>query len=229
MDTSKVTRRDALLAAGKTAAGAAFLSLLTPAHAQAPRDKAATAPAASAPRPHDQVPKTNQTSLGLYVTPQEAYEMWKARPDQVHVIDVRTFEEYIFVGHAEMARNIPLVFPKFKLPLGDKTPPTPGKIPPGCSGEPNPEFLPAVKAKYAPTDTLLMMCSTGGRGAMAANALAKAGFKNVYNIINGLEGDRVDDPGSVYHGKRMRNGWKNCGLPWTYDFDADLMWASSGA
>ncbi len=41
----------------------------------------------------------------------------------------------------------------------------------------------------------------------------------VYNIINGLEGDSVDDPGSVYHGEHMRNGWKNCGLPWTYSFD----------
>ena len=70
------------------------------------------------------------------------------------------------------------------------------------------------------------MCATGGRGAMAANQLAKAGYTNVYNIINGLEGDRVNDPGSAYHGKRMRNGWKNCGLPWTYDFDADLLWAS---
>lgn len=228
MNNPNLTRRDALLAAGKTAAGAALLSLLTP-RAEAAGEKAATAPAGSAAQSTGQVPKTNETTLGLYVTPREAYEMWKAKPDQVHVIDVRTFEEYIFVGHAEMARNIPLVFPKFKMPAGDKAPAAPGKIPPGCSGEPNPEFLPAVKAKYDTTDTLLMMCSTGGRGAMAANALAKAGFMKVYNIVNGLEGDRVDDPGSVYHGKRMRNGWKNCGLPWTYDFDADLMWASSGA
>ena len=61
---------------------------------------------------------------------------------------------------------------------------------------------------------------------VAANQLAKAGYTNVYNIINGLEGDRVNDPGSAYHGKRMRNGWKNCGLPWTYDFAAVLLWAS---
>ena len=74
------------------------------------------------------------------------------------------------------------------------------------------------------TDTILAMCATGGRGAMAVNELAKAGFTNVYNIINGFEGDRVDDPGSVYHGKHMRNGWKNLGIPWGYDFDPDLMW-----
>jgi hypothetical protein len=53
---------------------------------------------------------------------------------------------------------------------------------------------------------------------------SQAGFTNVHNIVNGFEGDRVDDPGSVYFGKHMRNGWKNLGLPWGYDFDPDLMW-----
>jgi hypothetical protein len=63
-----------------------------------------------------QVPETNKTSLGLYVTPQEAYVMWKADPSRVNIIDVRTFEEYTFVGHLEMARNIPFVFPRYKPP-----------------------------------------------------------------------------------------------------------------
>jgi hypothetical protein len=50
---------------------------------------------------------------------------------------------------------------------------------------------------------------------MAVNALVKAGFVSVYTIIDNMEGDRVDDPGSVCHGKRMRNSWKNFGAPWT--------------
>ena len=181
--------------------------------------------------PNSEIPESNETSLGLYLMPKEAYAMWQASPEQVNILDVRTFEEYIFVGHADMARNIPLLFPKFKLPADDKVRAIShaGGPPPGCSGVPNPEFLSAVKGRFAPTDTLLMMCATGGRGGMAVNQLAKAGFVNVYNIINGLEGDKVDDPESVYHGKRMRNGWKNCGLPWTYDFDPDLMWMSSHA
>ena len=226
-----VTRRGALRAAGMTAAGAALFSIGASGRAQALEEKGRTAPEKPAPRPHDQVPETNRTGLGLYVTPQEAYEMWKAKPEQVHIIDVRTFEEYIFVGHAEMARNIPLVFPKFELPADDKalSAPRTGGPPPGCSGVPNPKFLSAVKERFTPTDTLLMMCSTGGRGAMAVDQLGKAGFVNVYNIINGLEGDLVKDPGSVYHGKHMRNGWKNCGLPWTYAFDPDLMWVASQA
>jgi rhodanese-related sulfurtransferase len=170
------------------------------------------------------VPESNRTTLGLYVTPGEAYDRWKADPDGVHILDVRTFEEYTFVGHFEFAKNIPLVFPRFD-PEG---PSMPGR-PPGCSGELNPAVLPMAQDLFGPTDTILVMCAAGGRGAMAVNLLAQAGFTNAYNIVNGLEGDRIDDPGSVYHGKHMRNGWKNVGLPWGYDFHPDLMWVTPDA
>jgi rhodanese-related sulfurtransferase len=173
-------------------------------------------------RPPQDVPETNRTTLGLYVTPEDAYGMSMADPEHVHILDVRTFEEYIFVGHVETAKNIPLVFPRYD-PAG---PSMPGR-PPGCSGELNPDFVVKVKEAVGPNDTILVMCATGGRGAMAVNLLAQAGLMNVYNIVNGLEGDRVDDPGSVYHGKHMRNGWKNAGLPWGYDFHPDLMWVTS--
>ena len=149
------------------------------------------------------VPDSNKTTLGLYATPTEAYEMWKADPDHAHILDVRTFEEYVFGGHVECAKNIPLVFPKYD-PQG---PSMPGR-PTGCSGEANPDFVAKTKEAAGTDDTILVMCATGGRGAMAVNALAQAGYTKVYNIINGFEGDRVDDPGSVYHGKHMRNGSK---------------------
>ena len=55
-----------------------------------------------------QLPEGKQTTLGLYVTAQEAYEMWQAAPEKVTVIDVRTPEEFALIGHAEMAWNIPL-------------------------------------------------------------------------------------------------------------------------
>jgi rhodanese-related sulfurtransferase len=166
-----------------------------------------------------QIPESNKTVLGLYVMPKEAYTMWKADPEHINIIDVRTFEEYTFVGHLEMAKNIPLLFPKYD-PHG---PSLPGR-PPGCYGELNPDFVPVVKEQFAFSDTILLYCATGGRAAMAVNALAQAGFTKVYNIVNGLEGDRIDDPGSVFHGKHMRNGWKNSGLPWGYGFHPDLMW-----
>ena len=165
-----------------------------------------------------EVPEANRTSLGLYVTPQEAYEMWKAEPERVHILDVRTFEEYVFGGHVETAKNVPLVFPKFD-PEG---PSMPGR-PPGCSGDPNPNFVTAVQEAFGLDDTILAMCATGGRAAMAVNALAKAGFTHVYNIVDGMEGDTVQDPDSVFVGQRLKNGWKNSGCPWTYHLTPERM------
>ena len=163
-----------------------------------------------------EVPAKKQTTLGLYVTAQQAYEMWKADPATVNIIDVRTPEEYIFVGHAAMARNIPLLFIEYQWDTEKDEP----KI------RPNPDFGPAVKSRYALADRLFLMCRSGGRSALAVNALAQAGFTNVYNIVDGFEGDVVAEEGSLYLGKRMKNGWKNSGSPWTYDDDLDLLWMS---
>ena len=167
----------------------------------------------STPQSSHQVPEGKQTSLGLYVTAKEAYERWKAEPERVNIVDVRTPEEYVFVGHPEMARNIPLVFVKHERDAH-------------CNQfvmQPNPDFISRVKGLHTSTDTLLVMCRSGGRGAKAVNALAKAGFVNVYNVMDGMEGDRVDDPGSINHGKLMKNGWKNSGAPWTYDVNPELI------
>jgi hypothetical protein len=62
---------------------------------------------------------------------------------------------------------------------------------------------------------------------MAVNQLAAAGFTNVYNIVDGVEGDVVNDPESVFHGKRMKNGWKNS-APWVYDFDPEKIIIEEG-
>lgn len=174
-------------------------------------------PENSTPQPGHQVPEGKQTSLGLYVTAQEAYEMWKAAPERVKVLDVRTVEEYVFLGHAAMATNIPVVFPKYKWDANKRK----------YSYELNPDFIDHVKEVFSTGDTVVAMCRSGGRSAAAINMLAKAGFVNVYNIIDGFEGDTVNDPESVYHGKRMRNGWKNS-APWTYDLDPALAWVPTG-
>ena len=58
---------------------------------------------------------------------------------------------------------------------------------------------------------------------MAVNQLAEAGFKRVFNITDGMEGDLVDDAERVYRGQRLKNGWKNSGLPWTYAPTPDRM------
>jgi rhodanese-related sulfurtransferase len=159
------------------------------------------------------VPKEKQTTLGLYLTAKEAYAKWKADPDKVRILDVRTSEEYLFVGHPAMAWNIPVNLQTYKWDASKR------KLP----MRPNPDFVSQVKELAKSTDVLLVMCRSGGRSAQAVNQLAKAGFRNVYNIIDGMEGDVVDDPGSVFQGQRMKNGWKNSGLPWTYDLDPDRM------
>ena len=58
--------------------------------------------------PNETLPKGKQTVLGLYVTAKEAYEKWKAEPEKVKILDVRTPEEFLFVGHPEMAWKIPI-------------------------------------------------------------------------------------------------------------------------
>jgi rhodanese-related sulfurtransferase len=162
----------------------------------------------------NQVPERKRTSLGLYVTAHEAYEMWEANRQHVNIVDVRTPEEYIFVGHAEMARNLPLLFVEYRWDVEKDEPVV----------RPNPDFVSRVKELFAPADTLLVMCRSGGRSAVAVNALAQAGFERAYNVIDGFEGDKVDDPTSAYHGKRMKNGWRNSGAPWTYDCDTGRLW-----
>ncbi len=164
------------------------------------------------------LPEGKQTTLGLYVTAKEAYEMWQAAPDQVKIIDVRTPEEYALIGHAEMAWNVPLGFITYQR--------TDGRFEHGAKM--NPDLVAEVKGLAAPTDTLLVMCRSGGRSALAVNQLAGAGFTKVYNITDGMEGDKVEDPDSVFVGKRMKNGWKNWGLPWVYSIDPDKILIEEG-
>ena len=89
--------------------------------------------------------------------------------------------------------------------------------------KPNPDFLKHVKEVFLPGDIILITCRSGGRSAMAVNQLAEAGFKNVYNITDGFEGDKVEDNNSVFFGERKVNGWKNSQLPYTYSIDPKLM------
>jgi rhodanese-related sulfurtransferase len=165
------------------------------------------------PAPGRNVPKEKQTVLGLYVTAAEAYEKWKADPKNVKIVDVRTVEEYLFVGHPTMAWNIPAKLQTYQWDASHR------KLPMVA----NPDFLALVKQVFKPADVILVICRSGGRSAQAVNLLAESGFKNAYSIVDGMEGDVIDDPESVFKGKRMKNGWKNSGLPWTCDLDPERM------
>jgi rhodanese-related sulfurtransferase len=150
-----------------------------------------------------ELPEGKRTTLGLYVSAAEAYEMWKSAPDKVKVIDVRTPEEYAFVGHPEMSWNIPIAFVSYQRKGGRFE----------YGPRMNPDFVDHVLEVAAPTDVLLVTCRSGGRSAMAVN--------------DGVEGDLVHDPDSVFDGKRMKNGWKNS-APWVYSIDPERIIIEEG-
>ena len=160
-----------------------------------------------------EIPKGKQTSLGLYATAREAYEKWKAEPGKVIILDVRTPEEYLFVGYPTMAWKIPVAAQTYAWDAAKKQFPM----------QLLPDFVSRVSRVAKPDDTIMALCRSGGRSAIAANQLAQAGFKRVYNVIDGMEGDRVEDPESVFVGQRLRNGWKNSGCPWTYALTPERM------
>lgn len=162
-----------------------------------------------------EVPKDEkkQTSLGKYATSMEAYNMWKASPDKVFIIDTRTPQEYVYIGHPEMALNIPVLVWTGKFDTEKKD----------VVLEKNTDFVAEVQKRFKPEDKIMTMCRSGQRSAAAAEQLIKAGFKNVYSITDGFEGDKLNDPSNPNHGKRAVNGWKNSQAPWTYDLDIKLM------
>ena len=155
-----------------------------------------------------------ETKLGLYVTAKEAYDMWRADPEEVKILDVRTLAEYVFVGHPPMAFSIPAFFQTHRWDAKRKM----------FAMVPNPDFVKQVKNWAEEGDIILVTCRSGERGAMAVNLLADAGFTEVYNIVDGMEGGLVKDPDSVFNGRRMKNGWENSGLPWTYEIDLERIW-----
>lgn len=185
--------------------------------AAAPEKTPAAVPAAEKKPGVPEDPKKH-TSVGLYVTPKEGYEMWQKDPDKVKILDVRTPEEYATVGHPAMAINIPVQFMTYVWNPEKKD----------YLWKDNPKFVARVKKAFRPTDTLVVMCRSGHRSAAAIEKLAKAGFKNLYNLHEGFEGDKVTDKSNPNFGKRMKNGWKNAGLPWTYELNPALIYLPHG-
>lgn len=149
------------------------------------------------------------------VTPQQAYEMLKANPGHIFLVDVRTQFEYQDIGHPEGAINIPYKF--YTTKVDEK----------GYKKTKNENFANDLRARFNPeTDTLLLICRSGKRSCEASTAAVDAGFnpEKVFNVMGGVEGDKVKDKDSPLHGQRMVNGWKNEKLPWTYSMDHKLMY-----
>jgi len=159
------------------------------------------------------IPEGKRTSLGLYVTAREAYEAWKSAPEQLMILDVRTPEEYLFVGHPTMAWKVPVAVQSYDWDAAK------GQFP----MRPLADFVSRVQTIAQPGDTIYVMCRSGGRSAIAVNLLANAGYSRVFQIVDGMEGDVISDADSVFRGQRLKNGWKNSGCPWTYRLAPDRL------
>lgn len=108
------------------------------------------------------------------------------------LVDVRTTEERKFVGHVPGSLHVAWAS--------------------GTALTRNPRFVRELEAK-APKDVIvLLLCRSGKRSDMAAEAAAKAGFTQVFNVLEGFEGE-IDDQ---RHRGRL-GGWRAHDLPWVQD------------
>ena len=159
----------------------------------------------------------HQTEWGLYLTAKEAHDMKQAEGDKVFFVDVREPVEMMFTGSTDVVDvNVPYL-------LVDPAAWNPEK--PVLQMRENPHFAAGVAAamearglsKDAP---VIVMCRSGGeRGAPSANALTPLGLTQVYVVVDGFEGSTLkDDPRGPW---RLKNGWKNAGLPWGYEMNKD--------
>ncbi len=166
------------------------------------------------------VPEPKRTKLGQYLSSQEAAKFMNQNASKALFLDVRTPAEVTFLGMPVQAdANVPYMkdpdFPAWDSAKGT------------FKLELNPDFLPEVRRRLAskglkPEDPIVLICRSGDRSAAAANLLAQAGFKSVYSVVDGYEGDLAKDGPKA--GQRVVNGWKNAGLPWTYKLDKAKMY-----
>jgi rhodanese-related sulfurtransferase len=166
------------------------------------------------------VPAPKRTKLGQYLSSQEAAKFMDQNASKALFLDVRTTAEVAFLGMPVQAdANVPYMKePEF--PVWDSVKGT-------LKLESNPDFIPEVRRRLTakglgPNDAVVLICRSGDRSAAAANLLTEAGFKNVYSVVDGYEGDLAAEGPKT--GQRVVNGWKNAGLPWSYKLDKAKMY-----
>lgn len=118
--------------------------------------------------------------------PAEAHALMQAGAT---LVDVRTEPERVYVG--KVPGSVAVEWQTY-----------PGN-------RPNAEFL-AQLAEAVPQDAPVMfLCRSGARSHSAAEAAARAGWRECYNVLEGFEGDKdaAQHRGTV-------GGWRKAGLPW---------------
>ncbi|TKD21694.1 rhodanese-like domain-containing protein [Rhodobacter capsulatus] len=124
------------------------------------------------------------------VPPDLAHALLEA--GQALLIDVRSPEEIRFVGHVPGAVNVPWAS--------------------GLALTRNPRFLRALETAAPREAVILLLCRSGQRSVLAAQAATAAGFAQVFNVLEGFEGD-LDAAGQ----RGRVSGWRRRDLPWRQD------------
>ncbi|MGC1816499.1 MAG: rhodanese-like domain-containing protein [Casimicrobiaceae bacterium] len=123
-----------------------------------------------------------------HLKPREAFDFLHQHPQAV-MIDCRSEMEYLFVGHPAGAHHV----------AWNEAP----------DWEVNPHFVGQVKKVASMNRPIVLICRSGQRSTAAGEELEKAGFGEVYNVLDGFEGPLDDD-----HHRGTVGGWRKEGLPW---------------
>ncbi len=163
------------------------------------------------------VPEEMRTQQGLYLSPKQAHQFVRAQKGKVLFLDVRTRAEAQFLGMATpVDALVPYVeFQDFMTDWDEDR--SFYKL------EPFNDFVPEagrrLQAKgLSKNDAVVLICRSGERSSRAADLLTSSGYTRVYTIVYGFEGELSDS------GRRNLNGWKNAGLPWSYELDKKKMY-----
>jgi rhodanese-related sulfurtransferase len=123
------------------------------------------------------------------LTPQEAFEVLQKTP-HAKLVDVRSQAELDLVGRVPDAAHVEWAFY------------------PGMAA--NPDFAVQLAMQIDKEALVIFMCRTGGRSHNAAATATKLGFTEVYNMLEGFEGEA-----NAEKQRTLINGWKHAGLPWS--------------
>ena len=122
------------------------------------------------------------------LTPLEADFIWQHAPG-AKLIDVRSHAELELVGFIPGAILLEWqAFPGWQL---------------------TPYFLPQLKQQVDKEALVMFICRSGGRSHQSAILAHDAGYTEVYNVLEGFEGDK-----NALHRRGLLNGWKAAGLEW---------------
>lgn len=169
--------------------------------------------------------KKKQTTLGLYLTASQAFDMVSAKKKKILFVDIRTRSEVNFLGMPTLAdANVPYMQMNDWYAWNEKKK--------SFKLDVNNDFASDIEARLkekslSKSDTVILMCRSGSRSAKAVNLLATLGYKKVYTVVDGYEGDKVKT--GKFKGMRMKNGWKQAKLPWTYKLAKEKMYKTAAA